>query len=875
MASPATDDGNRATPGDRPATGDSYWQPYDYGANYRSRDFLSAEEEEKIRREDPPRKSLRKPPKFTRDPPPDMVEPPPRPRTRRSKNALNQRPATHTPDATQPHPVPPTIHISEPPISSISEPSTTPTSVILSKLCQPVNVQEKGVEKGEETQNTSSIRPILSSGNIHYVQESGQVVNQKNPSLPPSPCSGNTQKVQENGRDEMLGETHNLNNMHGGQPKGQTQEKVEEIKENHGQNPSSPSPPSSIHEQAKAHATNGQNVLHENPSHFSPSPSTISVSTIPLPPPIFAPHSSQHPHTVDPTPPHHPSTSTFPSNKISHTTPHPNILIPHLPLSPTQPNTHPPPVVPTPLHHASTSTFPQNTNTFSYTTHVSPTTSSHPPHTLPHISTNPIPPPQAQNNTLNPQAQTPPQSTTSNKAHHPNLSHPAHNQNQKENTHLPQAHNHPQHPPNSGPTYASILKSDPNPNRHKPLKRSFADIINGPAPPTVPIKSVSSFEGEPSVHFSADEVQAMAAPFKLTLVGKFSHNRPRLELIRKFFASLGLLGKSQISLLDNRHVLINLHVEEDYTRLWVKQTWYVCGSAMRIFKWTTDFLCSEESPVVPVWISFPYLPIHFVQCKEALFSIASAIGQPLRIDQATASLSRPSVARVLVEHDVTQPLLPRIRIGVGDSGFWQNVVYEKIPLYCASCKHLGHAAETCYVANPGLRPQRPNRAPPANPHTSKERAAPPPGTSPRAPDPTPEHSSLAIQIVDSVSPITMIFPVEADVPDSAAVPDLTPESQDDRAPDPGLSLPCDHGEIADHHIPSELRSFSDDLDTTVVGFNTHCTDVPYDVEISDAEDQHFGYGGTHQHSEHQSGKDRDSDHLLDQDVYFFLHMQIY
>ena len=370
------------------------------------------------------------------------------------------------------------------------------------------------------------------------------------------------------------------------------------------------------------------------------------------------------------------------------------------------------------------------------------------------------------------------------------------------------------------------------------------------------------------MYFSTDEVQAMAAPFKLTLVGKFSHNRPRLELIRKFFTSLGLLGKSQISLLDNRHVLISFHVEDDYTRLWVKQTWYVCGNAMRIFKWTTDFLCSEESPVVPVWISLPYLPIHFVQCKEALFSIASAIGQPLRIDHATASLSRPSVARVLVEHDVTQPLLPRIRIGMGDSGFWQKVVYEKIPLYCASCKHLGHAVETCYVANPSLRPQRPNRAPPTSSHTSPDRAAPPPGPSPRAPDPTPEHSSLAIQIVDSISPITTILPVEADVPDSAASPDRTPESQDSRAPDPGLSLPCDHGEIADHHIPSEFRSFSADLDTTVVGFNTHCTDVPSDEVISDAEDQHFPYGGPHQHSEHYSDEHRDTDHLLDPDVYF-------
>ena len=81
---------------------------------------------------------------------------------------------------------------------------------------------------------------------------------------------------------------------------------------------------------------------------------------------------------------------------------------------------------------------------------------------------------------------------------------------------------------------------------------------------------------------------------------------------------------------------------------------------MRIFKWTTDFRCSEELPIVPVWVSFPYLPIHCVQCKEALFSIALAVGKLLRIDQATASLTRPSVARILVKHDVTQPPLSRI-----------------------------------------------------------------------------------------------------------------------------------------------------------------------------------------------------------------------
>ena len=129
---------------------------------------------------------------------------------------------------------------------------------------------------------------------------------------------------------------------------------------------------------------------------------------------------------------------------------------------------------------------------------------------------------------------------------------------------------------------------------------------------------------------------------------------------------------------------------------------------MKIFKWTTNFRCSNESPIILVCISFPYLPVHFIYCTETLFSIASVIIKPLRIDQVTASLARPSVAKVLVEYDVTQPPLQRIRISVGDSGFWQSVIFEKIPMYCASCKHLGHSIETCYMVNPGLRPQRPN-----------------------------------------------------------------------------------------------------------------------------------------------------------------------
>ena len=87
--------------------------------------------------------------------------------------------------------------------------------------------------------------------------------------------------------------------------------------------------------------------------------------------------------------------------------------------------------------------------------------------------------------------------------------------------------------------------------------------MNGWTSSTILIKTVTSFEGEPNVQFSTAEIQVMTIPFKLTLVGKFSYNRSNMELIRKFFNTLWLKGTSKVSLLDNRHVLIQLDVEED------------------------------------------------------------------------------------------------------------------------------------------------------------------------------------------------------------------------------------------------------------------------------------------------------------------------
>ena len=52
----------------------------------------------------------------------------------------------------------------------------------------------------------------------------------------------------------------------------------------------------------------------------------------------------------------------------------------------------------------------------------------------------------------------------------------------------------------------------------------------------------SSFKGESTVSFSDKEIEAMATPLRLALIGKFSYGKPCIKDIRKTIDSIGLVG---------------------------------------------------------------------------------------------------------------------------------------------------------------------------------------------------------------------------------------------------------------------------------------------------------------------------------------------
>ncbi|KAI0501871.1 hypothetical protein KFK09_016816 [Dendrobium nobile] len=225
--------------------------------------------------------------------------------------------------------------------------------------------------------------------------------------------------------------------------------------------------------------------------------------------------------------------------------------------------------------------------------------------------------------------------------------------------------------------------------------KSFAEALSGSvSSERFPDLRHGSFRGLPSLWISEEEICALSLPFQFALVGFFPTKRPFLDAIRKFFFALKLKAEFSVTVLDQTHVLIKLSNELDYSRVFCHRSYMVNYCFMKITKWSHILEIGCESPVIPIWISFPKLRPHLFT-PRILHALGSMFGNPLKVDSATSAGSRPSLARVLVELDVTRTYPKHIWLGPEDSGYIQNVQFEIFPDFCESCKCLGHLKGHC------------------------------------------------------------------------------------------------------------------------------------------------------------------------------------
>ncbi|KAL0412319.1 UNVERIFIED_CONTAM: hypothetical protein Sradi_1433600 [Sesamum radiatum] len=221
----------------------------------------------------------------------------------------------------------------------------------------------------------------------------------------------------------------------------------------------------------------------------------------------------------------------------------------------------------------------------------------------------------------------------------------------------------------------------------------------------IAIGTVSTINARPTIVFSEMETQSLVADFRLALIGKFSHGSPPYSQLHCLLAKFGLKGAFAVSLINNKHALISLSNEADYTYLWLRRICYLNGFPMRVFKWSPTFTPDNELSIVPIWVNFPALPAHLFR-KETLFTIASNIGTPLQIADSTFNQSNLSKARVCVEIDLLKPFLEEIDLKICGETIVQRIEYEEIPRHCTLCKHIGHNDSECYSKGNAPKPPR-------------------------------------------------------------------------------------------------------------------------------------------------------------------------
>ncbi|CAK8532594.1 unnamed protein product [Lathyrus sativus] len=145
---------------------------------------------------------------------------------------------------------------------------------------------------------------------------------------------------------------------------------------------------------------------------------------------------------------------------------------------------------------------------------------------------------------------------------------------------------------------------------------------------------------------------------------------------------------------DDGYFLLRFNSQGDKEVVMMKGPYTIRNMPMILKEWKTGFnLKKDLLRTLPIWVTLPQLPLHLWGGKS-LSKIGSAIGKPLVTDECTANKFRVSYARLLIEVDITQPLIDEIAIrNVEGDIIMQPVKYEWKPTFCETCQKMGYKCE--------------------------------------------------------------------------------------------------------------------------------------------------------------------------------------
>ncbi|GLT78373.1 hypothetical protein SLA2020_499110 [Shorea laevis] len=142
--------------------------------------------------------------------------------------------------------------------------------------------------------------------------------------------------------------------------------------------------------------------------------------------------------------------------------------------------------------------------------------------------------------------------------------------------------------------------------------------------------------------------------------------------------------------------LIRFHEKDDLLKVINGGPWFVRPYHLTIRQWEPSFNLEKATfTTTIVWAGLPRLRIEYYDV-QILERIGKLIGTPLRINAYTAHQSRDQYARICIQVDLDEPLIPLVRIG----NHVQKIPYEGLVALCFSCGCVGHREGVCPLKIP-------------------------------------------------------------------------------------------------------------------------------------------------------------------------------
>ncbi|XP_026436644.1 uncharacterized protein LOC113334653 [Papaver somniferum] len=209
------------------------------------------------------------------------------------------------------------------------------------------------------------------------------------------------------------------------------------------------------------------------------------------------------------------------------------------------------------------------------------------------------------------------------------------------------------------------------------------------------INMVTPVEESPSIdlinNFSEDRYDV----WKLSLIGRLDFLRIKfVDVVTSLKNQWKLTGKCKMIPLGKGFFTIKLENMEDRNTIKAGK-WEVLDQVLRIRNLMPNFRPeNQRTSLAMVWVHYPGLSLEYWD-EKTLFTISSAIGTPVKVDEVILNYENGLYARVLVEIDLEKKIPHKLWIKTKYRGFMQSVLLTKLPKFCPNCQIIGHTQPEC------------------------------------------------------------------------------------------------------------------------------------------------------------------------------------